>query len=308
MKKITSFCLVLGICLVLPLLIQAKAYKVNEIPMVHLQDRTRYVSNPDGVLSPEAVAAIDTTLFALEQQTGTQVLVVAVKEIDGGDCFDFAYQLGQQNGVGQKGKDNGLVVLLVTEERCIQFATGYGLEGSLPDAACKQIQIRYMNKPFSQGNWDAGMVAGIQAIRRQLDGTGEPLGNTNNGDDGGFLLFLIPFLCIFLLVPLFIWYSNRQRRKCPACHKHTLNEISQRTVAKVNGYKIIEVNCLCKHCGYTCVRQKKVQDDDFRGGMGGPFIGPFFGGGHRGGGFGGGFGGGSFGGGSFGGGGAGSKF
>lgn len=100
----------------------------------------------------------------MEQRTGVQTLVVAVKQIDGGDCFEFAYQLGEKNGVGEKGKDNGLVVLLVTEERCIQFATGYGLEGVLPDAVCKQIQVRYMNKYLGEGNWDAGMLAGIQAI------------------------------------------------------------------------------------------------------------------------------------------------
>ena len=137
--------------------------------MVHLQDRTRYVSNPDGVLSAAAVTAMDTTLFALEQKTGIQTVVVAVRQIEGGDCFDFAYQLGEKNGVGQKGKDNGLVILLVTEERCIQFATGYGLEGILPDAFCKRIQTRYMNPYLSKGDWDSGMVAGIQAVRQVLD-------------------------------------------------------------------------------------------------------------------------------------------
>ena len=86
--------------------------------------------------------------------------MVAVEQIEGGDCFDFAYRLGQENGAGRKEKDNGLVILLVTGERCIQFATGYGLEGVLPDAVCKKIQVRYMNKAFSQGNWDAGMLAG----------------------------------------------------------------------------------------------------------------------------------------------------
>ena len=88
--------------------------------MVHLQDRTRYVTNSRN-LSEAAVAVMDTTLFALEQKTGIQTVVVAVRQIEGGDCFDFAYQLGEKNGVGQKGKDNGLVILLVTEERCIQL-------------------------------------------------------------------------------------------------------------------------------------------------------------------------------------------
>ena len=52
--------------------------------------------------------------------------------------------LGQETGVGQKERDNGLVILLSTDERCVQFATGYGLEGILPDAICKRIQNRYM--------------------------------------------------------------------------------------------------------------------------------------------------------------------
>lgn len=76
--------------------LQAEGYKVEDIPMVHLQNRARYVSNPDGVLSEAAVAAMDTTLFALEQKTGIQTLVVAVRQIEGGDCFDFAYQLGEK--------------------------------------------------------------------------------------------------------------------------------------------------------------------------------------------------------------------
>ena len=290
--------------------LQAEGYKVEDIPMVHLQDRTRYVSNPDGVLSEAAVAAMDTTLFALEQKTGIQTLVVAVRQIEGGDCFDFAYQLGEKNGVGQKSEDNGLVILLVTEERCIQFVTGYGLEGILPDALCKRIQTRYMNPYLSKGDWDAGMVAGVRAVRQILDkSSGSP--TPPEGESDNFLLFLV-LGCCFILVPALLWYSARQRNKCPNCHKHTLKQVSVRTISRVGGVRTEEVTYLCSHCGHVCHVQRKVNDDDFhhRGGNGGPFLGgPFFGGGFgRGGGFGGGFGGGSFGGGSFGGGGAGSKF
>lgn len=104
MRRIISLALLL--CSIFTTLwAQSHAYKVEEIPMVHLQNRTRYVSNPDGILSADAVAAMDTTLFALEQRTGVQTLVVAVKQIDGGDCFEFAYQLGEKNGVGEKGKE-----------------------------------------------------------------------------------------------------------------------------------------------------------------------------------------------------------
>lgn len=106
MKRLSVIGLLCGMCMLSALAVSAKEYKVEDVPMVHLQNKTRYVSNPDQILSDRAVAVMDTTLYALEQQTGIQVLVVAVEQIEGGDCFEFAYQLGRSNGVGQKGKDN----------------------------------------------------------------------------------------------------------------------------------------------------------------------------------------------------------
>ena len=293
----------------------AKEYKVNDVPLVHLQDRTRYVSNPDNILSDETVAAIDTTLFALEQETGVQTLVAVLEKIEGGDCFEFAFQLGQQNKVGQKGKDNGLVILLVTEERCIQFATGYGLEEYLPDAVCKQIQIRYMNSYFSKGNWDAGMLAGIQAIRQQLTGTGSPVAMTPMKENQDFSFIFI--ILGFILIPVLLWIFIRRSMRCPICHKHTLRQTAIRTLSVTHNLRTEEITLSCSHCGHTEKRKRYIRrNDDFHhhgrgGGMfgGGPFIGGGFGG--SGGGFGrsnGGFGGGSYGGGNFGGGGAGSRF
>lgn len=287
-----------------------RSYRPEDIPMVHLKDRTRYVSNPDGVLGNEAVAEMDRILFQLEQETGVQTLVVAVNRIEEGDCFNFAYELGRKNGVGQKGKDNGLVILLVTEERCIQFVTGYGLEGDLPDAICKQIQMRYMNEHLGNGDWDRGMLAGIKALKGQLDGTGEPL-TSPEGESDNSLLFMIPF-CFFVVVPFILWLKIRQQKKCPKCHKHTLQPLSERTLSNVNGIRTKEVVLCCSNCGHIVRRQRKENDDNsshHRGGNGGPFVGgPFMGGGFGSGHSGGGFSGGSFGGGDFGGGGAGSKF
>ena len=94
MRKLFLICSLL--CLLGNISLQAKEYTIKEIPMVHLQDRTRYVSNPDGILSESAVATMDQILYQLEQNTGIQTLVVAVTGIEGGDCFDFAYRLGKE--------------------------------------------------------------------------------------------------------------------------------------------------------------------------------------------------------------------
>ena len=133
--------------------ISAKVYKPADIIPVHLQDRNRYTSNPDGILSAEAVRRIDAAFRTVEDSTGIQTLVAVVKDIDPDDCFEFAHQLGEKVGVGRSGSDNGLVILLSTGERCIQFATGYGVEGVLPDAICKRIQERYMNPLFADDEW-----------------------------------------------------------------------------------------------------------------------------------------------------------
>ena len=282
--------------------LQAKEYTIQEIPMVHLQDRTRYVSNPDGILSESAVSTIDNILYHLEQKTGIQTLVVVVTGIKGGDCFEFAYQLGKEKGVGQKRRDNGLVILLSTDERCIQFATGYGLEGVLPDAICKRIQNRYMIEPFSKGDWNTGMVEGIRAVNSYLDGSMENISNESEENMLPIYLFGAFFLGILALSYYSIWKQNR----CPKCKKHKIQRISSHIISRSNGYIVEETTYLCQNCGHTFNRKTKSSDPNYRNPGGG--TGPIFMGGGFGGRRGGGFSGGSFGGGSFGGGGAGSRF
>ena len=291
---------------------QNRAYTVDEIPLVHLQDRTRYVSNPDHVLSEQAVYRMDTTLFALEQQTGIQVMVVAVKDFEGGDCTEFAYQLGEKHGVGQKGKNNGLVVFLSTEHRCIRFMTGYGLEGDLPDAICKQIQVRYMNIHFKDNHWDEGMVAGIQAIRKQLDGTGEPLANNVPTTDDEMWIIGFTILGFILIAGISTVVRSRRSKLCPHCGKHSLKVISSKIIARHPGYVIEETVKCCSSCGHIVRSTRRIEDESHHhhnNGGGGIFLGGFGGGygGSRGFG-GGGVSGGSYGGGDFGGGGAGSDF
>ena len=303
MRKILFILSLLG-CLS----IQAKEYTIKEIPMVHLQDRTRYVSNPDNILSASAVATMDSILFALEQKTGIQTLVVVVTGIEGGDCFDFAYRLGKEMGVGQKERDNGLVILLSTDERCIQFATGYGLEGVLPDAICKRIQSRYMVEHLGKEDWDTGMVEGIRAVNGYLDGSMENIGSNEEEDMTPLYIF-----GAFMLggLGLFGWAAWSQNR-CPKCKKHQIQRISSNILSRANGFITEETTYICKNCGHTFTRKSKSSDPNFRGPRGGSGPTIFMGGGGfggRGGGFSGGsFGGGSFGGGSFGGGGAGSRF
>ena len=293
--------------------IQAQnVYTTDNIPKIHLQDKTRYVCNPADILSTTACDSIDHMLYALEQQTGIETVVAVVPSIGDEECFDFAHRLLNEWGVGKKGINNGLVILLVTDQRCIQFYTGYGLEGDLPDAICKRIQTRNMIPYLKDGNWDAGMTAGVQAVCARLDGS-----MTNNvGEEeedftlGSILLISTSFFIIALMVALIAQYRFS---KCPNCGKHKLQHSESEVVSRHNGVKTEDVTYTCGNCGHKIVRRLQSYDENYhgKGGGSGPVI---FGGGSMfrgsgGGGFrGGSFGGGSFGGGRGGGGGAGSRF
>ena len=122
----------------------AKTYGVRDIPDVQRADRTRYVSDPDGILSAAAVARIDSVCASLRERNIAQVAVVAVGDIEGGDVFGFAIELFGSWGVGRGDRDNGVGILLVRDRREIRIVTGDGAEGVLPDAVVKRIQMKYM--------------------------------------------------------------------------------------------------------------------------------------------------------------------
>lgn len=164
-----------------------------------------YVSNPDAILSSDAVQQLDAMLRSLEDSTSAQVAVVAVNSIGGADMIDFAQQLFVSWGIGDKEKDNGLLVLLVMDARTVRFHTGYGLEGVLPDITCKRIQREFMVPKFKEGDYNAGIVAGLEEVVRILmnpDSAAEI--QTSEGLDVAPWTAIMIFLAIFLGIPLVI--------------------------------------------------------------------------------------------------------
>lgn len=122
MRNIAILCLLLACAL--PAL--AGTYRADEIPNVQRMDRRRYVSDPDGILSPAAVAHIDSVCASLRERGLAQVAVVAVDDIAGGDTFSFAVDLFRSWGVGSAKSNNGLGILLVKDLRDDNFGSGAG--------------------------------------------------------------------------------------------------------------------------------------------------------------------------------------
>jgi uncharacterized protein len=281
-------------------------YTVDNLPNVRKQDATRYVINPDNILAEAAVDSIDGMLLALEKKTGIETVVAVVESIGDTDCFDFCHSLLNKWGVGKKNKNNGLIILLVTDQRCIQFYTGYGLEGDMPDATCKRIQTVTMLPYLKEGNWDGAMMAGLKSVCDILDGSMTADDLDDEDDDTEVLVLLFVIIAIGIVACVFgVWYEWRQTR-CPKCGKHNLIRTDSILISHVNGVKTEDVTYTCRDCGYKMTRRQESYDDNFSGrGGSGPVIFGSGGGGYRGGG---GFSGGSFGGGIGGGGGAGTRF
>jgi uncharacterized protein len=120
------------------------------------------------VLSPGTVQKLDGELAALEQQTGHQLVVATVPDLQGHEIEDYGYQLGRTWQLGQKGKNDGAILLVAPSEHKVRIEVGYGLEPVLTDALTSIILQRQVLPQFKQGQMEAGVLAGTAALIGQL--------------------------------------------------------------------------------------------------------------------------------------------
>ena len=270
---------------------EAKQYTLQDVPNVRLSDVRQYVSDPSHILSVSARDTINAVLGRLEASTGIETAVVMLPSIGEADIFNFGHELFRQWGIGKKKSDNGLLILFVADQRKVRFTVGYGLEGTMTDAMSKRIQMQRMVPRFKAGDWDAGMVDGVRAAAKVLDGTMKP----EPADDDGMIGALIAVAVMVGLAIFFIALLGEKQR-CPKCRHKGVKCVARQTLRLTNGRRVRRSTFICPHCGHTFTRDENIDDS----GNAAAFItGAMLGGmGRRGGGsFGGNFGGGSTGGG-----------
>jgi uncharacterized protein len=123
------------------------------------------------VLSSSDHSRLNSLLAAHETKTTNQVAVLTLPSLDGEPLEEFSHRVASAWGLGQKGTDNGALLLVAIQERKIRIEAGYGLEGTLTDAKSSQIIRHEMVPRFRQGNYSEGIVAGAQAILNTIEGT-----------------------------------------------------------------------------------------------------------------------------------------
>ena len=117
----------------------------------------RLVVDLAGVLTPAENEMLNNKLRYYDDSSSVQICIVIDQSLDGEDIFDYSHRLARDWGIGQKGKNNGLLIYLSIKDRLSRIQVGYGLEGAIPDAAAKGIIEDYMLPQFRAGNYYAGL-------------------------------------------------------------------------------------------------------------------------------------------------------
>lgn len=168
----------------------------------------RVVDTAD-ILSASTEQTLTTLLAAHEDSTSNQVAVLTVPSLNGEAIEDFSLRVAETWGLGQAGTDNGVLLLVAVADREMRIEVGYGLEGALTDAAAGRIIRNEIAPEFRSGDYDAGVLAGVQGILGTIEGTYTPPDGDFSGDSPPFwfgLIFLF-FPTLFLMPTIFQpWY------------------------------------------------------------------------------------------------------
>jgi uncharacterized protein len=172
---------------------------------------TGRVVDAAGIIPADAAQQLTDKLAALEDKTTDQFVVATVKSLDGYDIQDYGYQLGRAWGIGQKGKNNGVILLIAPSEHKVGFEVGYGLEGTLTDALTQVIIQSDILPRFRANDYTGGIERAVDDTIQVLNGDAPELQKQaakRQADNKGFA----PFVPILLIVLFFFIFNSLGRR------------------------------------------------------------------------------------------------
>lgn len=202
--KIRISALLLALALVLPM--AARSYKPADIPNVQLEDSTRLVSNPDGILSAEAEKQINEQLLDIRRKTTAEVAFVAIDQMDesyNGDIDRFATELFDLWRPGKADVDNGVLFLVAKDDRRYVIRTGYGAEGIVPDVIAGRIGRHIIQPAFKEGDYDGGMVKTARELNRIItdpEVRAELLSADKDDDSFDWMSLLTAYLVLSMII------------------------------------------------------------------------------------------------------------
>ena len=175
-------------------------YAQAEPPIPALTGR---VVDQAGILDRATIEAVTSQLAGYEKATGKQVVVVTLPDLKGYPIEDWGLALGRNWAIGQKGKNNGVLLIVAPNDRALRIEVGYGLEGDLPDATANTIIASEIILHFKRGDMKGGVRAGVTAILGALGGSYRPTqlssSPANSFPTSPFLVFALIFVVIVMM-------------------------------------------------------------------------------------------------------------
>ena len=171
-----------------------------------------YVSDVEGVLKPEYTDSISSILATLERNTTVQSAVVVLNTIGDQNVFTFSQELFDHWGIGQARNNNGLLILLIMDQKTVRIHTGYGLEGVLPDAITKRIQLNEMLPFFKTGQYGRGLLKGIKKIDTIIEAP-ESIEEVRATREDFFEFELLRWILLAVGLPIVvIWFFVKRKK------------------------------------------------------------------------------------------------
>ena len=164
---------------------------------------TNLVTDYTNTLSSDQQQMLENKLVAFNDSTSTQIAVVLLKSVGDYDIAEYATKLGRNWGIGQKGKNNGILMLIAVGDRKVTIQTGYGAEGGVPDITTHEIIENDIKPNFKQGNYYAGIDVGTNSLIKFMKGEYKApakVRQKNNGGGGSAFIVIIIVIAVILLI------------------------------------------------------------------------------------------------------------
>jgi len=179
------------ILLFIPLFLSAQ----SEIP--HL---TKFATDLTGTLSQPELDELNRALFNFQDSTSNQVIFLMISSLDGNALESYSFEVASKNNVGQKERNNGILFLVVKDEKKMRIEVGYGLEGALPDALASSILRNEVRPYFKSGDYFQGISAGVNSIIAATKGEykADPAKEKRKKERGGLPFGFLAFIGLIL--------------------------------------------------------------------------------------------------------------
>lgn len=154
------------------------------------------VNDTAAILAPATVEQLENSLSLFEKEQSTQIVILTVTSLEGDSLEDFSLKVAEKWQIGQKGKDNGALLVIAKNDRKMRIEIGYGLEGALTDLVAGRIIRDVITPQFRNGNFDQGVVNGAAAMMAAVKGEfiadqAQPSQGNSNSNPSGLIVPLL---------------------------------------------------------------------------------------------------------------------